>query len=183
MVQEKQERASGSQDPGDIGDRPIDVIDVFEHQASESRIERTIGEGNGCSAGLGKRHRPVPCRFRVALRRFGHHRGDRIDREDVGTISSKCTSDLPLTRSDVEHSTGTPELIGDDRNDLLGVLRIDPVGELALPPIGGVFGPPTDLQSFRTVGGRRAVSDNVVAWNVVAWNVVAGHERRPWVLA
>ena len=44
VVEEEAEPPAGREDPGDLGDRRVDLVDVLEHEAGDHRIERSVGE-------------------------------------------------------------------------------------------------------------------------------------------
>ncbi len=44
MIEEEAEPAAGSQDAADLGDRFVDVVDVFEHETRNRCVERGVGE-------------------------------------------------------------------------------------------------------------------------------------------
>ena len=44
MVEEEREPTAGPNHPGDLGDRGVDIVDVFEHETRHSGIEARIGE-------------------------------------------------------------------------------------------------------------------------------------------
>ena len=98
VVEEEAEPAAGRDDTGDLGDRPVDIVDVLEHEARDGGVERRVGE---------RQARPRrAANVRAARRRA---RGDRdlvprrVDADHVGTGGREQPADLAVTAADVEH--------------------------------------------------------------------------------
>ena len=97
MVEEEREPAAGPQDPGHLGDRAVDVVDVLEHQTRDHRVERSGGERQVRRTGSGEHRSPAT---------LG---GDpdlvprRVDADHRRAPCGEQPADLAVAAADVEH--------------------------------------------------------------------------------
>ena len=74
MVEEEAEPPARPKHPSDLGDRFVDVVDVFEDEARDRRVERSVGERERrrTGAGVTSVRRPVPRRPETVPGRVDH---------------------------------------------------------------------------------------------------------------
>ncbi len=134
MVQEEREAAAGADDPGDLVDRTVHVVDVLEHEARDRGVERPVGERQLGRSGPNVR-RPA--------RPLARHRDlipGGVDADRVRAGGRHHPADLTVAAADVEQPVETGQFRSRQRQDLLLVLGIGTGGEAVDPP-GSVFLP------------------------------------------
>ena len=147
MVEEERELPARTQHPCDLGDRTVDVVDVFEHQTRNDGIERGVGERElGCLRSCEHRSPTVFVRHRDLVPR-------RIDTDHTGPFGGEQPTDLAVTAAEVEDAIRAIELGGGQRQDLLDVLRVGALGESLDPPVG-VRLPQVVITRFPEPGSR-----------------------------
>ena len=150
VVEEEAELPTGSQHPGDLGDRTVDVVDVFEHEAGDHGVERSGGERER------GRFRSGVVRSPAAFVSHPDLVPRRIDADHPRAGSSEHPADLPVTAPEVEDPIESCEFGAGERQDLLDVLRIGALGEALDPPVG-VYLPQLVIRWFSQPGNHGGV--------------------------
>ncbi len=105
MVEEEAEPPAGAQDPGDLGDRGVDGVDVLEHEAGHRRVERPVGERQLGGARCGRSAAPPP---RSWATRIWFHVGSTPTTS--APTAAHQPADLAVAAPDVEDPVESIEL-------------------------------------------------------------------------
>ncbi len=118
VVQEQGDPPSRTHHPGQLGDRVVDVVDVFVHEAHDRRVERRASDGERDGGTPHERRTFTPGGGR---RQLG---ATEVQPHDRGARSNQGPRDLALAGPDVEHTPVRAEQVDRQRDDLLLVLGI-----------------------------------------------------------
>jgi hypothetical protein len=133
MIEKETEPSPEFEHSRHLGNGIVDVVDVFEHQARDCRVEGLVGEGQCGRTGSGERWATS------SLGGYPHAVPRRVDAGHDTPLCRRETRDLAIATADVEHMPSILELRFCHRQDLLFVLGIGPVGESVDPPVGMIL--------------------------------------------
>lgn len=133
MIEEEREPTAGPNHPCHLGDRVIDIVDVFEHETRHGGVEARIGKRQFGRARSHVRRSPA------ALARDADLVPGRVDAHNVGARGGEEPTDLSITAADVEYTAEARQLLERHRQNLLDVLRVSALGEAVDPPLGMGF--------------------------------------------